>query len=122
MEKDLGSFLEGLKNNVSEYMETRLQLTRVQAYEKIAKVSSVLFSSVILAMLFFFALVFVSVTAGFYFSEITSGYKSGFGIVALIYIVLFAFVIVFRKSLIEKAFTGIIIKELFENYDEDENN
>lgn len=122
MEKDFGSFIEGLKNNMVDYMEVKLQLTRVQTYEKISKVSSALFSSVILVLLFFFALLFVSVTAGFYFSKLMSGYLAGFGIVALIYVLLFAFVLLFKKSLIEKSFTEIIIKKLFENYDEDEDN
>ncbi len=60
------TFFEDLKRIIVEYFESKIQLYKIGAYEKIAKVTAVLFSSIVIAMLGFFLLFFLSISGGFY--------------------------------------------------------
>ncbi len=113
------SFFTELKQLVIDYFETKIQLYKIGAYEKIAKVTAVLFSSIIIAMLGFCLMFFLSISVGFYFGELLNNNALGFLIVFGIYLLMFVIIIVFRKKLLEKYIVDKVIEKLFEKEEND---
>lgn len=119
MENPFKSFFTDLKKLVAEYIETRLQLVKVSAYEKLAKILSAFFAGLILVIMFFVVIVAFIFFLGAWLNEIFNSRFIGFAIVAVAYFVFFVLLLYFRKQLIEKYFTKIFIRILF---NEDEHN
>lgn len=119
MQKDDNSddFFLRLKEDLTNYIQLRIELFKVTTYEKIARVTASLFSGLILGALFFFVVVFASISAGFYFSALTGSTIKGFGIITGIYFLLLMVMIIFRKQLFEKIIINKMIEILFENDD-----
>jgi uncharacterized membrane protein YqjE len=107
------NFFNEFKDLIVEYIQNKLELTRISTYEKIAKIIALLFSGIILVFMFFFTIVFSSLLVGFYFSEYFGSNFYGFGIVAAIYGFSFLLLLVFRKQLLEKYIINAVIHILF---------
>jgi len=116
---DQPSFFEELKQIIIAYFEAKIQLYKIGAYEKIAKVTAVLFSSIIIALLSFFMLFFLSLSGGFYFGTLLNSNALGFLIIFGIYIILFIIVLMNRKKWLEKYVTDKVIEQLFDKEDND---
>ena len=108
------SFYTELKQLVIEYIETKLKLFKIGAYEKIAKVTAVLFSSILIAFTSVFMFFFLNISCGFFFGELLHSNAYGFLVLFGIYFSVLLFLILFRKKLVEKFITNKIIQKLFE--------
>lgn len=117
--EDRVSFFAEVKQLIADYLEARLKLLKIGAYEKIAKVTAVLFSSIIITLLGFFLLFFLSISAGFYLGMLLNSNALGFLIIFGIYLILFIIIFVFRKKLLEKFIVDKVIKRLFEREEHD---
>ena len=116
---DQPSIFAELKQLVTNYFEAQLQLYKIGAYEKIAKVTAVLFSSltiVILCVLFVF---FLGISGGFFFGTLFGSNALGFLFISAICFVLFLVILVFRKKLLENFIMDKVIEQLFEKENND---
>jgi hypothetical protein len=111
-------FFSDFKNLIIDYLQNRLELVRLSAFEKMAKIIALLFSGMILTMLLFFSVLFISIMAGFYFSNLFQNTFYGFAIVAGFYLITFVVLLIYRKQLIEKFIINAVVKVLFEEEDE----
>ena len=111
-------FFTDLKKLVVDYLQNRLELAKMSAYEKIAKLVALLFSGIFLTILLFFTILFISLMGGFYFSNLFHNTFYGFSIIAAFYLILFVVLFVLRKSIIEKFIIDAVIKILFDGDDE----
>ena len=111
-------FFSDLKKLIVDYLQNRLELVRLSAFEKIAKIIALLFSGMILTMLLFFSVLFISLMMGFYFSNLFQNTFYGFAIVAGFYLIVFIVLLIYRKQLIEKFIINAVVKVLFEEEDE----
>jgi len=116
---NISSFFSEIKQLVIEYFEAKIQLYKIGAYEKIAKVTAVLFSSIIIALLVFFLLFFLSISGGFYFGALLNSNALGFLLIFGIYLILLVFIVVFKKKLLEKYIIDKVIEQLFEKDEND---
>jgi len=101
-----------LKKMILEYVEARIQLIKLDVVEKAAKVTAALFSSLIISLLAFFLLFFLSVSASFYLGEVMHSNALGFLTVAGFYLIIFAVALVKKKVLFEKIILDRIIEDL----------
>lgn len=108
------NFIEQLRDAGMEYFEARLQLTKVQAYDKIAKVSSVIFSLFIIALLGCFTILFLGLMIGFLIADLLDSNAIGFTVVGIFFSLMLIVLIVKRETILEKPIGEKIIKELFE--------
>ena len=108
------SFFKEIKQLIIDYIEGRIQLYKISAFEKIAKITAVIFSSLIIAMLGFFLLFFLSISGGFYFADLLHSNTLGFLIIFGIYLILFVIIILFRKKLLEKYIVDKVVEKLCE--------
>jgi len=109
-----------LRQLITEYFDARLKLIKLETFEKIAKVTAVLFSSLVVALLGFFLLFFLSMSLGFYLSKVFDSYALGFFAVTGLYLILFVFVLLMKKDLLEEFLIERIIGELTKKEEDDE--
>jgi Protein of unknown function (DUF1469). len=107
-------FFAEIKQKIEAYINDRVLLFKLQSTKKVSKLISGLLVGLIVFFLLIFVLLFLSIAAGFYFSTLTHSAFYGFGIVAVIYLLLFFVIIKFRKPLIERPIVALIIKLLFD--------
>ena len=115
---DKEHFFKEIKDLFVDYLQNRLELTRITAYEKTAKVVALLFSVILLTFVLFFTVLFVSLFAGFYFSRLFNSMYYGFAVIAGFYLVSFIVLLNYRKALIEKYITNAVIRILFKEKNE----
>ncbi len=109
-----------LRQLITEYFDARLKLIKLETFEKIAKVTAVLFSSLVVALLGFFLLFFLSMSLGFYLGKVFDSLTLGFLAVTGLYLLLFVVVLLMKKDLMEKFLIERIIGELTKNEGDDE--
>ncbi len=83
---DSEKVFQNLKQDVSAYMELKLELLKLNTYERTGKVIGLLSYGLILLFLAFFAVLFIFLALGFFLGEILDVPGSGFAIVALLYV------------------------------------
>ena len=109
-----------LRQLITEYFDARLKLIKLETFEKIAKVTAVLFSSLVVALLGFFLLFFLSMSLGFYLGKVFDSLTLGFLAVTGLYLLLFVVVLLMKKDLMEKFLIERIIGELTKNEGDNE--
>ena len=116
---DQKKFFEESKDVIKRYLQDRLLLLKLQLTEKIAKLISVMFACLMIAVLIFFIILFLSIMAGFYFASLTGSNFWGFGIVAAFYLILLIIIIILRKRVLQKSIINMIIAVMFEKTKEE---
>jgi len=114
MEKNVEDVFRELKEDISTYAELKLELIKLNAYEQSGKVLAVLSYGLLLFALVATALLFILLTLGFLLSEWLNSTVAGFGIVATLYILQIA-VVILNKNRIRKKIINIVISALNTN-------
>lgn len=95
------------------YLKERFELLRLDLAERAAREASSLASKLILAVLLFIGVLFLSITLALYLGEIWDSYGLGFGTVGGGFIFLFLIVALLRRSLIQRPLMNGIIRTIF---------
>ena len=103
-------FFKDTKQKLQQYIQQRILLLRLEATEKVSRIASTIITSVLIIVVGLFLLVFASITAGLWLASITGSYIAGFGIVALFYLVVFLFIIIFLKKMLQNLFINKLIR------------
>lgn len=122
MEDNFKDFFTESKDVVSNYLEARWKLTRLSVSGKLAHALGVFLAIIIAAMLGFFVVLFLGLLLAYWISDMLHSFTIGFAIAALLFIILFAVVLIFRKKLIQGPLANILIRELAEEIEETEEN
>ena len=85
-------------------------------YERTGKVIAVLSYGVILLFLAFFAILFIFLALGFFLGDLFGSVGSGFGVVAVLYLLLIG-IIVMNKDRISNKVLNVVISALTTNDD-----
>ena len=121
MEQEEPTFFEESRQHLEGYLQDRLLLLKLQTAEKTARVAGLLFTGIVLALLSFFVLLFLSIMGGYFFASLTGSQYIGFGIIAVSYLLLLVLVVIYRKVLIERWVGNTIVKIFFEKDKEESN-
>lgn len=119
MEKEAEKVFRELKDDVSTYVELKLELLKLSTYERIGKVTAILSHGLVMLFLAFFAVLFVFLALGFFLGEQMGSISSGFAVVAALYFLLFA-VILMNKEKIRIKVLNVIIAALMANDDKED--
>lgn len=109
------NFFAESRRNIEEYFQNYMLLLKLQAAEKISKLIAVITSGLLIATLGFFILFFLSILAAYYFTDVTGSKYMGFGIIAAFYLLVFILVLAFRKKVVGKYITNVVINIFFES-------
>jgi hypothetical protein len=104
--------LEGLTDHVKEYINTRVELTKLRLAEKTSLVIGNLIAVIIVVLLFLFFIVFGSFAGAWALSDWIGKPYSGFLIVAGFYLLLGIIVWIARGKLIRFPVMNAIIRQL----------
>ncbi|MGM9759031.1 MAG: phage holin family protein [Parabacteroides sp.] len=114
MEKDSGTVFKEVKKDVSTWVDLKLELLKLSTYERTGQVVSVLSYGLILLFASFFAILFIFLALGVFLGDWFDSMWAGFGVVALLYLLL-TLLIVINKERIRLFITNIIIAALTAN-------
>lgn len=84
---DFNELFDGSKKDISEYIEKRLSLTKLKAYEKIANFSSRMLYGIVMFVFALILSILLVITAGLFLGHLLHNHSQGFGIVFLVFIV-----------------------------------
>ena len=113
---DSEKVFQNLKQDVSAYMELKLELLKLNTYERTGKVIGLLSYGLILLFLAFFAVLFIFLALGFFLGEILDVPGSGFAIVALLYVAII-WIIAKNEAKIRTKIMNLVIAALAANDD-----
>ena len=108
MEEAGKDFFKKSKAQVEQYVQDRIWLLKLQLSENTARLVAVLFTLLMIGLLAFFVLLFLSIMAGYYFSAVTGSFFTGFGIVAAFYVLLLIILILCREWIQKKIMDKMI--------------
>lgn len=103
-------FFKDTKQKLQQYVQQRILLLRLQATEKVSRIASAVITSVLIVVIGLFLLIFASITAGLWLGSITGSLITGFGIVALFYFIVFLFILIFLKKILQNLFINKLIR------------
>jgi hypothetical protein len=118
MEKDSEKLFRELKEELIGYVKLRSDLVKVNLYEKTSKAMSVLLINLLIIISGYFTLLFVSIMLGIALSHLLHSWLFGFGIITIVYIILFFTLAVFRRKQIQLYFTNTVAKILFNDLED----
>ena len=114
---DSSNFFTDSKKELEAYLENRMLLLKMQAASKSSGLIAKLSILIILGLLSFCILFFLSIVGGYFFADITGSLYIGYGIITLIYIL--CFVIVYsRRQKMANTIRNLIIQVLFDKDDQ----
>ena len=119
MEKDPDKIIQELREDVSAFVELKLELLKLNTYERTGKVIAVLSYGLVLLFLAFFAILFIFLALGFFLGEWIGVTGAGFGLVAILYLLLMWLIIRNREIITTKVLNEVIATLL--SYDEKRN-
>ena len=106
--ENLGAFIKENKTLLKEYLETRLEIIRLQGIKAFSKATGYIIWILISLFLVFLVIIFLGLVLGFWLSELSGNLVIGFGLTTLILIFFLALLAIFRKSL----FVNPVIKAM----------
>ncbi|SDC98741.1 Putative Holin-X, holin superfamily III [Williamwhitmania taraxaci] len=107
--------LEDLTESAKQYLNTNIELLKFEATERTSVIGSGLISRLLVGMVSLLFVLFISIAAGFYLSELLGDSYSGFLIVAGFYFLLGLILIIGRKKLIETPLRDKFIRSILSN-------
>jgi hypothetical protein len=97
--ENLGSFFSENKTLLKDYLETRLEIVRLQGIRFASRSIGFLAWVFITVFLLVLVLIFTGLVLGFWFSELTGSYVAGFGITTGILVLVIFLLTLFRRQL-----------------------
>lgn len=97
--EDFGSFIRENKDLLTEYVETKTEVYRLQGIRLISKTGGTLIWAVLALFMLFLILIFAGLVLGFWLSELLGSNVYGFGLATLILMVLTVLLTLFRRQL-----------------------
>ena len=119
MEKDSGKIFRELKEDVSTYVELKLDLLKLSTYERSGQLIAVLSYGLILLFLAFFAILFIFLALGFFMGDVFGSMGTGFAFVAVLYLLLIGLIIM-NKQRICNTVLNVVIAALNGNDEKDD--
>ena len=113
MEENKEKDLEDIFLDAKEYVDTRIEYTKLSAVEKGSKIIADLITNATVIISFILAFLFASFTLALYLSEVLGSFSGGFGCVAGFYLLLSIIVYLTKDKYIEKVLINIFIKKYF---------
>lgn len=105
--------IEELTKSIKSYITSNIEIFKLEAVELFSVIGASFISSLLIGVVVFLFVVFLSLCAGFYFSSLFGDNYSGFAIVAGFYLIIAIILIIGRKKIVEKPLQDQIIRKIF---------
>lgn len=108
------STVESLIDRIKSYVETRIDLLRLKAIDKSSSFLSLLISMIVVILIFFIAVVFLSIGIALFLGDCLGKSYYGFLIVAGLYIITGLVLYLLRDKWLKKPIANSMIKNLLD--------
>lgn len=105
------TFFGALLERIESYGKTTIDLVKLKAVDKLAKISTGLVFGIILALFVFFFLMIFNIALALWLGKLLGEIYLGFFVVAGFYVLLIIILILFKKQLIKTPLTNTIISK-----------
>lgn len=119
MEKDSGKIFHELRDDLSAYAKLKLELLKLNTYERTGRVTAVLSYGLIVVFLILFAILFIFMAIGYFLGDTLDNTGLGFAIVFLMYVIIIACVAGNRRRITTRV-QNEIIEALMTNDDKND--
>jgi hypothetical protein len=116
--ENLGSFIKEAQKLARKYLDTRLEIYRLQAIRLLSKASGHLLWIIISLMMLLLFAVFAGLVTAFWLSDVLGSHTRGFGITAIIILLVIFLLFLFRRTLFINPIIRNIIKHTHEETSE----
>ena len=120
-DKNVSTLFEEMRDDVSNFITSTIELGKLEVYEKISLGSSAISYGLIIAGVTLFALLFIFITLGLYLGELLQSSWAGFGIVAA-FALLLVLVMLFVGKPYKRKVSNRVVRFLIENDEKDDKN
>ncbi len=107
--------IESLFKRTGDYVETRIDLMKLQAVNKTSEVTSSLVSNFILLLLGIITIMLLSTGLAYYIGQVLGGIHYGFFIIGGVYLLLAVLLYTFRKDWLKTPVQDKMIREMLNN-------
>lgn len=121
MGRDLAELLGELKEDIASYAENKFELFKLNAYERVGRVTGLLSYGLLMIILAFFVLLFLFFSLGFFLGECLESQGLGFICVAVLCILILVIVVANKKKVQAKVINEVI-EALTANDDKNDDN
>ncbi|TRX70794.1 phage holin family protein [Carboxylicivirga sp. M1479] len=116
MKEKLSEEVNEVKDDLEDYINARLDMTKLHAAENLSRFVSGMVVKVALSYLFFFVLLFASLAMAFWLNHILENDSIGFLLVASFYMLIAIIFYLLRKSLIQRPIIQSFIQLFFPKF------
>lgn len=109
--QNFSELIDESKADLSSYIEKRLTLVKLKAFEKIASASSFIIYGLMMSVFALILFILILVGLGFVIGELLSNYAAGFGVLILITLVAL-FGLLLNAKRIRRAFVNITLRTI----------
>ena len=120
--ENLGAFIKTNKTILQDYLETRMEIYRLQGVKAASKAIGYLIGLLVSLFLVFLVIIFLGLVLGFWLSDLSGSLIVGFGLTSLIMVFFVFLLVLFRKSLFINPVVKKMISQLHEEDNQEENN
>lgn len=110
--KIINQILRNYLGNIRTYIESEKELIKLKVVKTLSPAVANLIAVIFMIILFHITLALGGIWLGVYLGDIWENYPLGFGVSALVFIVLLLLVLVFRKPLLVRPFTNLAISSM----------
>jgi len=107
----LGTFVSDMKSDVKELIRLRIEILKLETFEKASIIGSFVIYGLVVVNLVFFTLLFAFVALGYLIGEWIKSTAGGFGIVAALYLICLIVMLLCHKPVF-LWFKNLLLKEL----------
>jgi len=112
--------LDGLKKDVMEYLEIKLDIIRLHIAENLSRVFRNTVTVIVTGYFLFLILLFLSFAAGYFIGSLLDSVEGGFLCVAAFYFLMLLIFLLFRKQIVDRPVIRAMVSLLFPKYRDDE--
>ena len=111
----------GITDQLRQYIETRVELARLQAIEKGTSFAAALATEIFVLICIAITLQIFSITVALFLGSLLGSYWMGFGCVTFVYFLAALIVSAYKKKYIEPRIIDFLIKKIFRQKNNKEN-
>lgn len=121
MKKEPEHFFQELKRDITTFAELKVELLKLETFERTGKVISVLAFGLLIVSLIFFLILFIFIALGLFLSEWLGSYGLGFSAVAVLYLLLIGLSMLLKNK-IQMLILNVVIDAFMDNDNKEKNN
>ena len=107
-EKKVSTLFEEMRDDISNYISSSLELAKLEVYEKVSLGSAAVSYGLIMVYIALLALFFALVTAALYLGELLESLWAGFGIVSAFSLLVLLIMLLLKKRFNRKISNGVV--------------